>query len=111
MFDGEDTKVENEAQINYVLEEQVGDIVTYSVENITKNVSKAYTYLNYNNNDKKYEVELESKLIFNISYKDIVQGMYFTDITRNYIRDNGEVINQDDVYYKNQLQIQLPFHT
>ena len=100
MFDGEDTKVENEAQINYVLEEQVGDIVTYSVENITKNVSKAYTYLNYNNNEKKYEVELESKLIFNISYKDIVQGMYFTDIARNYIRDNGEVINQDDVYYK-----------
>ena len=100
MFDGDNTEVENEAEVNYVLEEQVGNIVTYSVENLTENVSKAYTYLNYNNEENKYEIELDSKLIFNISYKDIVQGMYFTDMTRNYIRDNGEAVEQDDVYYK-----------
>lgn len=100
MFDGENTEIENEAEITYVLEEQVGNIVTYTVENLTENISKAYTYLNYNNEENKYEIELDSKLIFNISYKDIVQGMYFSDISRNYIRDNGESVAQDDVYYK-----------
>ena len=100
MFDGDNTEIENETEINYVAEEQVGNIVTYTVENLTENISKGYTYLNYNNAENKYEIELDSKLVFNISYNDIVQGMYFSDTGRNYIRDNEEVVNQNDVYYK-----------
>lgn len=100
IFDGDNTKIENEIDVNYVLEEQVGNIVTYTVENLTENISKGYTYLNYNNEENKYEIELDSKLIFNISYKDIVEGMYFSDIDRNYIKDNGETVETDDIYYK-----------
>lgn len=111
MFDGDNTKIENEADFNYILEEQVGNIVTYTVENLTENISKGYTYLNYNNEQNKYEIELDSKLIFNISYKDIVQGMYFSDIGRNYIRENGEIVEQNDIYYKRLTVTEESFNT
>lgn len=100
MFDGNNTQILNEIEATYVLNEQIGNIVTYSVENLTENISKGYTYLNYNNEENKYEIEIDSKLIFNISYKDIVENIYFSDINRNYVKDNGEVVAHDDVYYK-----------
>ena len=100
MFDADKTETENELDVNYVLEEEIGEIVTYTVENLTESISKAYTYLNYNNELNKYEIELDSKLIFNVSYSDIVEGLYSYDISRNYVRKDGEVVTNNDIYYK-----------
>ena len=100
MFDADNTEIVNESEINYILNEQVGDVVTYSIENITEKVSKGYTYLNYNNEENKYEIEMDSKVIFNISYKDIVENLYFYDVDKNYVKDNGDVVSNNDVYYK-----------
>ena len=84
----------------YTLTEEIGDIVTFSTETSTKSVSKGYTYLNYNNSDNKYEIEIDNKLIFNISYKDIVSGLYYEDNTNYYITNAGESLEQNDIYYK-----------
>lgn len=100
MFDADNSKVENELEVIYELNEQIGDIVTYSVENITDTISKGYTYLNYNNEENKYEIEIDSKLVFNISYKDIVEGMYFNDLDRNYVISDDSKVTNNDVYYK-----------
>ena len=82
------------------LTEEIGDIVTFSSETTTSSVSKGYTYLNYNNPDNKYEIEIDNKLIFNISYKDIVSGLYYEDGTNYYITKTGESLEQNDLYYK-----------
>lgn len=82
------------------LTEEIGDIVTFSTETATTSLSKGYTYLNYNNPDNKYEIEIDNKLIFNISYKDIVSGLYYEDGTNYYITKSGESLEQNDLYYK-----------
>ena len=94
------TSLVSNEQKTYTLTEEIGDIVTFSTETSTASVSKGYTYLNYNNSDNKYEIEIDNKLIFNISYKDIVSGLYYEDSTNYYITKTGESIEQNDLYYK-----------
>ncbi len=91
--------VSNEEKV-VALTEEIGDIVTFSTETVTDSVSKGYTYLNYNNSDNKYEIEIDNNLIFNISYKDIVSGLYYEDSTNYYITKTGESVEQNDLYYK-----------
>lgn len=95
------TSLTSKEEKTYTLTQEIGDIVTFSTETSTKSISKAYTYLNYNNPDDKYEIEIDNKLIFNISYKDIVNGLYYEDSTNYYITNTGESIAQNDLYYKN----------
>lgn len=94
------TSLTSSEQKTYTLTEEIGDIVTFSTETSTASVSKGYTYLNYNNTENKYEIEIDNKLIFNISYKDIVSGLYYEDGTNYYITNSGESIEQNDIYYK-----------
>ena len=60
----------NEQSYDFNLSSKTGDIVSYSINNETESVSKAYTYINYNSADR-YELNYDSKTIVNISYKDI----------------------------------------
>ena len=95
-----ETKLSQESEVTASLKDEVGDIVTYTNETTTNSVSKGYTYLNYNNEESKYEIEIDNKLIFNISYKDIVEGLSYTDTGSQYISKTGEIFVQDDLYYK-----------
>lgn len=83
----------------YILTGQTGDIVSYNIENQTNEVSKIYTYLNYNT-DNKYELEYDTKTIVNISYKEIVQGIIVEDLENVYIDKQGNKIVHDDISYK-----------
>ena len=89
----------NEQDYNFNLSGETGDIVSYSINNETESVSKAYTYINYNEANK-YEVNYDSKTIINISYKDIVESIIVQDVDTFYTSSNGNNYVADDVYYK-----------
>lgn len=91
--------VKDNQTYNYELSGQTGDIVSYNIENETNEVSKAYTYLNYNT-ENDYEIEYKFKNIINISYKEIVQEIILEDIEENYVLKDGNVIPTSDLYYK-----------
>ena len=78
---------------------QAGEIVSYSVENETKEVSKAYTYLNYNT-DNNYEIEYKTKNIINVSYKDIIEELILTDVGNEYVLKDGTTVSNTDTVYK-----------
>ena len=94
-----DNVVTNKNDYEYLLEGKTGDIVSLKINNETEEVSKAYAYSNYNV-DGKYEIELNSETILNISYKDIVEGINVQDIENKYVGKDGNVIPTNDVYYK-----------
>ena len=84
---------------DYNLVGETGDIVSYNINNETESVSKAYTYVNYNSYNK-YEVNYNSKITVNVSYKDIVEGITVQDVDTFYTSTNGNSYVADDVYYK-----------
>lgn len=83
----------------YSVDKQIGDIVSLNIENETKEVSKAYVYSNYNNSDR-YETQINTKTIINVSYKDIVEGIEVEDISNEYIDKSEESHENNDLYYK-----------
>lgn len=91
--------VANNNNFEYALEGKTGDIVSLYIETETGEVSKAYAYANYNNSDK-YEVELKSNTLVNISYKDIINGLSVEDVENVYVSKDGNVIPNNDLYYK-----------
>ena len=86
--------------VEYTLDESIGDIVSLSEEGLTADVSKAYFYINKNIDENKYELEIDSKSIINISYKDIVKNIQIKDIDYLYIDKQGGSISNEDIYYK-----------
>ena len=92
--------VTDEKENTYELEGTTGEIVSLHINNNNKEeMSKAYAYVNYNN-PGRYETEMPSEMIINISYKDIVEGMEVKDETTTYVDKAGNVIETNDVYYK-----------
>ena len=91
--------VENEKEYNYELKGQSGNIVSLNKENKKSEASKAYTYVNYNN-EGKYETEIIEDMIVNISYKEIVEGIEVRDTENAYVDKNGEEKATEDMYYK-----------
>lgn len=91
--------VTNNNNYEFSLEGQTGDIVSLYIETETGEVSKAYAYANYNNSEK-YEVELKSNTIVNVSYPDIINGLNVEDVENAYIDKEGNRIPTDDLYYK-----------
>lgn len=90
--------VTNNNNYEYLLEGKTGDIVSLNIETETKEVSKAYLYANYNND--KYENEIKSNTLINISYKDIINGLNVEEIENLYINKEGNAIPNNDIYYK-----------
>lgn len=100
MFGGVETKTQtNNNNYDYTLEGKIGEIVSLSIEDETREVSKGYVYSNYNNSGK-YETEFLSKTLVNVSYKDIVKGIIVEDVNTSYIYKDGNEQQTDDVYYK-----------
>ena len=102
LFSGDqDIQVIKEASVatDAILSGQTGEIVSYSIENETKEVSKAYTYLNYNT-DNNYEIEYKTKNIINVSYKDIIEQLILTDVGNEYVLKDGTVVPNTDTIYK-----------
>ena len=91
--------VTNKNNYENLLNGKIGDIVSLNIENETQEVSKAYTYVNYNNSNK-YEVELKSKTVVNISYTEIVEGLNIIDTENVYIDKEGNEQENNDIYYK-----------
>ncbi len=78
----------------FVLTGQTGNIVSYNIENETKDVSKVYSYL------ENHETEYNAKTAINISYKDIVKEIIVEDVENYYINKEGNKVEADDMYYK-----------
>lgn len=91
--------ITNSNNFEYLLQGQTGNIVSLNIENETQDVSKAYTYSNYNNNGK-YEVELISKTVTNVSYKEIIENIRIEDKENLYIDKAGKTFENNDLYYK-----------
>ena len=102
LYSASDIKtIDSSAEAEYALTEKIGDLVTYSIENETKNISKGYMYANFNNENNPYEMEIAYKSILNVASTDLVEKMV--------LQDNGIVLvskNQTEnilnkAYYKN----------
>ena len=92
--------VTNSKEYNYELTGTTGDIVSLNVENKKEEISKAYTYVNYNN-PGKYETEIPTDIIVNISYKDIVETIEVSDVESIYVgKDGATILPTNDIYYK-----------
>lgn len=91
-------------EFEYQISEQINNIVTLEVDNQTQAVSKGNMYLNYNNPEKLHETEYISKQIIDISYKDLIEEIIIEDTTNNYITKKNEILNNEDLYYK-QIEI------
>lgn len=89
----------NSNNFKYNLQGETGNIVSLNIENETQDVSKIYAYSNYNNSGK-YEVELTSKTIANISYKDIIENIRIENTENTYVDKAGNVLENSDLYYK-----------
>ena len=89
----------NEDNYKYELGISKGNIVSFNKVNETENISKAYEYINYNNNNK-YEVEIANTSVINVSYKDIIKDLKLEDVSNKYIDKEGNVIETEDTYYK-----------
>jgi uncharacterized repeat protein (TIGR01451 family) len=90
--------ITNSNNYEYTLDGKTGDIVSLNIENETEEVSKAYTYANYN--ESKYETEFTSKTIVNVSYKEIVKALNVEDTENLYTYKDGSTIVNNDLYYK-----------
>ena len=91
--------VTNSKEYNYELTGTTGNIVSLNIENKKQEISKAYAYVNYNN-PGKYEIEIPSEVIANISYKDIVENIEISDVENTYVDKSENVIPTSDIYYK-----------
>ena len=91
--------VTNNNNYEYSLDGKTGDIVSLYIETETGDVSKAYAYANYNNSER-YEVDLKSNTLINISYKEIINGLNVEDIENIYIDKEGNAIPNNDLFYK-----------
>ncbi len=91
--------VVSEKENTYSLEGTTGEIVSLHLNNNKEEISKAYAYINYNNAGR-YEVEIPSEMIVNISYKDIVESMEVKDESTVYVDKAGSEIATNDTYYK-----------
>ena len=94
-----ETTVTENKEYNYELQGKAGDIVSLNKENKKGEISKAYTYVNYNNTGK-YETEIGEEVIVNISYKDIVEGIEVKDERNEYVDKAGNRVETGDIYYK-----------
>ena len=92
-------KITNEKAYDFTLLGKTGDIVSYNINNETEKVSKAYTYVNYNESEK-YELLYNSKMTINISYKEIVEQILVEDTENYYVSNDGNIFVADDIYYK-----------
>ena len=89
----------NDNNYQYDLNNSQGNIVSLNIENETKEISKAYSYINYNN-EGKYEIELLSDSVINVSYKDIIKDLKLEDVQNTYIDKEGNEQDTEDIYYK-----------
>lgn len=89
----------NNNNYEYSLQDRTGDIVSLNIESETNEVSKAYMYANYGASER-YETEFKSNTLVNISYKDIINGLNVEDIENTYVDKEGNVIPNNDLYYK-----------
>ena len=92
-------EIENNNNYEYNLGESTGNIVSFAMNNETEEISKAYEYVNYNNNGK-YEIEMANDALINVSYKDIIKDLKVEDIQNVYINKEGNEIATEDAYYK-----------
>ena len=91
--DKNETVIKAEKQEEMVLEGETGNIISHTVENDKTEISKIYSYLNK-------EVEFTAKTNINVSYKDIVEEMMVEDLQNYYIDKSENIIQADDIYYK-----------
>lgn len=93
MLNENQDEITAESTEEFILTGQTGNIVSYQIENETKDVSKIYVYLNKEN-------EYKSKTAINVSYKDIVEEITVEDTENYYIDKSGNKVASDDMYYK-----------
>jgi len=89
----------NDNSYKYELGGNKGSIVSFNKVNETEEISKAYEYINYNNNGK-YEIELAEDAVINVSYKDIIKDLKLEDVSNTYIDKEGNELDTEDTYYK-----------
>ena len=100
LFSGNDSRaISKSIEAEYELKAQSGKIASVDTENLTEKLSKAYFYANYQTIDT-YDLSIDSKYVFNISNKDLVENLYFEDMDNYYIDESGANIENNDLRYK-----------
>lgn len=89
----------SENSYEYEISEPQGEIVSLNKVTETEDISKAYEYINYNNNGK-YEIEVADNTVINVSYKNIIENIKVEDISTVYVSKDASQTETDDIYYK-----------
>lgn len=103
MLNDNQEEIKADTEEESILTEQTGNIVSYNIENETKDVSKIYGYLDKEN-------EYISKTAINISYQDIVEEIIVEDVDNYYMDKAGNKVLADDMYYKQISVAKENFH-
>ena len=90
--------ITNDDKAQNILNETSDNLVSINLETVTDNVSKVYFYSNLEND--KYEIELNSKTVINISQNDIIESLEVEDVDNQYVDSQGNVTDVNDIYYK-----------
>lgn len=89
-----------EQKFYYDISKQIGNLVTYELQNETKDLSKGYMYYNYNDVSlNKSKIEFDYKSILNISDAKSVEEINLVDVNNYYIDKENNEYELNDVYY------------
>lgn len=98
--------VEKEYIGTATLKDQIGNLVEYTLETLTENLSKGYIYSNYNTNEK-VETEYKEKVTANIGLSDITDKIIISSDADNFTKNEGKTKGSTTFsgnnysYYKN----------
>ncbi len=93
MLNENQEEIKAETEEESILTEETGNIVSYNIENETKDISKIYGYLGKEN-------EFISKTAINSSNQDMVEEIVVEDVENYYVDKAGNRVLADDMYYK-----------
>lgn len=89
-----------EQKFYYDISKQIGNLVTYELQNETKDLSKGYMYYKYNDVSlNKSKIEFNYKSIINVSDAKSVEEINVVDESNYYIDKDNNEYELDDVYY------------
>ena len=85
----------------YTVSEQIGDIVTYTLEAITEEITKGNIIANKYKKDNSYLTEYGYKYIINIADTTLLDKIVLRDINEDVLNEDGRLTLEETSYYKN----------
>lgn len=84
-YNNEITELEKTEEKDVILQEKLGDIVTFEITSETENLAKGFLYANSN-----YETEYKTTWIADLGYADLIDQIQFGQTTDTFLSSDGK---------------------